>query len=42
MGIAIPRAWKFCGRHVELEELTEIVARGRWFFVKISGRRRIG
>ncbi|MBI5486269.1 MAG: ATP-binding protein [Deltaproteobacteria bacterium] len=38
----MPGAWKFYGRQVELEELTGIVSRGRWFFVKISGRRRIG
>lgn len=38
----MPNAWKFYGRQVELDDLTEIVARGRWFFVKISGRRRIG
>ncbi len=34
--------WKFYGRHDLLEQLRQIVARGRWFFVQIRGRRRIG
>lgn len=34
--------WGFYGRQQELEQLAEILNRGRWFFVKISGRRRIG
>jgi uncharacterized protein len=34
--------WKFYGRETELSKLTEILDRSRWFFVKISGRRRIG
>lgn len=34
--------WKFYGRQPELAKLVEILARRRWFFVKISGRRRIG
>lgn len=34
--------WGFYGRTEELEELRSILARGRWFFVKITGRRRIG
>ncbi|MEN9796953.1 MAG: hypothetical protein RL653_649, partial [Pseudomonadota bacterium] len=34
--------WKFYGRHPELERLTGILQRQRWFFVKITGRRRIG
>ncbi len=35
-------AWKFYGRNQELERLDEVLDRGRWAFVKISGRRRIG
>lgn len=35
-------AWGFYGRRAELERLKTIFARGRWFFCKISGRRRIG
>ena len=34
--------WRFYGRDLELRQLDEIMARGRWFFVKITGRRRIG
>ena len=34
--------WKFYGRQPELSKLVEILSRKRWFFVKISGRRRIG
>ena len=34
--------WKFYGRNQELERLDEVLDRGRWAFVKISGRRRIG
>ncbi|MBO0700993.1 MAG: AAA family ATPase [Zavarzinella sp.] len=34
--------WGFYGRRDELEKLRAILARGRWFFVKITGRRRIG
>lgn len=35
-------AWGFYGRHAELRQLGEILARRRWFFVKVTGRRRIG
>ena len=35
-------AWGFYGRTDELRALTSIIARGRWFFVRITGRRRIG
>jgi AAA+ ATPase superfamily predicted ATPase len=35
-------AWRFYGRNEELERLDEVLHRGRWAFVKISGRRRIG
>jgi hypothetical protein len=34
--------WGFYGRQAELRQLGEIFARGRWFFVKVTGRRRIG
>jgi len=34
--------WGFYGRRDELDELRGILRRGRWFFFKISGRRRIG
>ncbi|MBI2392023.1 MAG: ATP-binding protein [Deltaproteobacteria bacterium] len=34
--------WGFYGRRTELERLRGIVERGRWFFCKLSGRRRIG
>ena len=35
-------AWGFYGRQLEAEDLTEILSRNRWFFVKVTGRRRIG
>lgn len=34
--------WRFYGRVSELEQLSDILARGRWFFLKVTGRRRIG
>jgi hypothetical protein len=34
--------WGFYGRQAELRQLAEVLARGRWFFVKLTGRRRIG
>ena len=34
--------WQFYGRDLELEKLTAILLRQRWFFAKITGRRRIG
>lgn len=34
--------WGFYGRHEELNTLTDVLNRQRWFFVKITGRRRIG
>jgi AAA+ ATPase superfamily predicted ATPase len=34
--------WGFYGRRDELDRLRSILGRGRWFFVKIAGRRRIG
>ncbi|MFY9342049.1 MAG: AAA family ATPase [Planctomycetota bacterium] len=35
-------AWGFYGRQLEADDLTAILAGNRWFFVKITGRRRIG
>jgi AAA+ ATPase superfamily predicted ATPase len=35
-------SWGFYGRQVELQQLQAILNRHRWFFVKLSGRRRIG
>lgn len=34
--------WQFYGRRTELTQLQQILARRRWFFLQISGRRRIG
>ena len=34
--------WGFYGRRSERAELAKVLARGRWFFLQISGRRRIG
>ena len=34
--------WEFYGRQQELKELVALLSRNRWFFVRISGRRRIG
>lgn len=34
--------WGFYGRREELSQLREILRRRRWFFLKVSGRRRIG
>lgn len=34
--------WAFYGRRDELDTLREILRRRRWFFLKMSGRRRIG
>jgi AAA+ ATPase superfamily predicted ATPase len=34
--------WGFYGRREELGRLSSVLGRNRWFFVKISGRRRIG
>jgi len=35
-------SWSFYGRHDELRQLGDILRRRRWFFLQISGRRRIG
>lgn len=34
--------WAFYGRDTELAAVDAMVHRGRWFFLKVSGRRRIG
>ena len=34
--------WGFYGRRRERSELEQVLNRGRWFFLQISGRRRIG
>lgn len=34
--------WGFYGRNDELHRLQAILARNRWYFVKVTGRRRIG
>ena len=34
--------WGFYGRRTELEALEAMLERGSWFFLKVSGRRRIG
>jgi AAA+ ATPase superfamily predicted ATPase len=34
--------WGFYGRQAELHQVSEILARKRWFFAQITGRRRIG
>lgn len=36
------KPWSFYGRRPELQQLEQVLARGRWFFMQISGRRRIG
>lgn len=35
-------SWGFYGRSDELKQLQAILRRDRWFFVRITGRRRIG
>ena len=34
--------WSFYGRRTELQQMQRILERRRWFFLQISGRRRIG
>jgi AAA+ ATPase superfamily predicted ATPase len=34
--------WKFYGRKEQVAELERMLARKRWFFAKVTGRRRIG
>ncbi len=36
------KPWKFYGRKDQLATLAEMLARRRWFFAKVTGRRRIG
>lgn len=40
--MADPAPWSFYGRHAELQQLQRVLERRRWFFLQISGRRRIG
>ena len=35
-------SWGFYGREQELHGLRDILSRNRWFFTRITGRRRIG
>lgn len=42
MAVLTPRDWGFYGRRDELDRLREILRKQRWFFLKVSGRRRIG
>ena len=42
MSSAPAKPWSFYGRRPELEQLEQVLARGRWFFKQSSGRRRIG
>jgi hypothetical protein len=37
-----PSPWSFYGRQSEVRALAEVLRRQRWFFIRISGRRRIG
>jgi hypothetical protein len=34
--------WKFYGRKEQLADLERMLERKRWFFAKVTGRRRIG
>lgn len=34
--------WKFYGRKGQLADLERMLGRKRWFFAKVTGRRRIG
>jgi len=34
--------WTFYGRKEQLAELERMLGRNRWFFAKVTGRRRIG
>lgn len=34
--------WSFYGRRSELQQMQHVLERKRWFFLQISGRRRIG
>ncbi|HRI66036.1 MAG TPA: ATP-binding protein [Polyangium sp.] len=36
------KSWQFYGRKEQLGDLERIISRNRWFFAKVTGRRRIG
>ncbi|WP_338521472.1 ATP-binding protein [Pseudomonas batumici] len=40
--MAQSKPWSFYGRHLELQQMQQVLERKRWFFLQISGRRRIG
>lgn len=40
--MAQARPWSFYGRRSELWQMRQVLERKRWFFLQISGRRRIG
>lgn len=40
--MSVQTAWSFYGRRAELQQMQSILERRRWFFLQISGRRRIG
>lgn len=40
--MSVRTAWSFYGRRAELQQMQGILERRRWFFLQISGRRRIG
>lgn len=40
--MATSAPWSFYGRRSELQQMQRILERRRWFFLQISGRRRIG
>lgn len=40
--MALDTPWSFYGRRSELQQMLRILERRRWFFLQISGRRRIG
>lgn len=42
MAVLTPSEWGFYGRREQLGELRSVLARRRFFFLKLSGRRRIG
>ena len=42
MATVTSHPWGFYGRRLELDQVREILRRERWFFLKVSGRRRIG
>ena len=42
MSADVPVSWQFYGRSPEVARLVAILQRQRWFFAKLTGRRRIG